>query len=64
VADNNNVTNSDYNGLKHQLKNGSDSNGKFSDQDEASFIDQLERELEKVGFRLFSLYFSPGCFSL
>ncbi|KAJ3102753.1 vacuolar transporter chaperone [Phlyctochytrium planicorne] len=36
----------DYDGLKRLLKEHSGS--KFTDQDEASFVEQLERELEKV----------------
>jgi SPX domain protein involved in polyphosphate accumulation len=40
-------SNSDYDGLKRQLKEGT-AKGKFTDQDEAAFIEFMERELEKV----------------
>ncbi|KAI9356546.1 VTC domain-containing protein [Zopfochytrium polystomum] len=38
----------DYDGLKRLLKDRTSSTGGFSDQDEASFVEMLERELEKV----------------
>ncbi|KAJ3212359.1 vacuolar transporter chaperone [Dinochytrium kinnereticum] len=37
----------DYDGLKRQLKDRTAA-GKFTEQDEATFVEQLERELEKV----------------